>query len=292
MNDPWPPLPYTEWLDTYETLHMWMQIAGKVKLELSPAWNEWWEVAFAISARGITSGPIPYRDRIFEIEFDFIDHIASIRTSQGETRKIALLPKSVANFYAECKAALESLDIRVDINCNPVECEIDIPFMNDHVHRSYDAEYVNRFWRILAQMERVLQRFRSGFMGKSTPVQFYWGGFDLAHSRFSGRLAPPKEDADHMWKVTSDEEHFSVGFWPGSGKLKEPAFYAYLSPEPEGAKQVAHYNTDMSEYILLYEDLRSSSDPDKAILEFFGSTYDVCAALAGWDRKLLERRIR
>jgi hypothetical protein len=292
MSDKWPVLPYTNWLDTHDTIHMWMQIVGKTKLVLSPPWNEWWEVAFAVTTRGIASGPIPYQDRIFETEFDFISHELFVRVSDGEVRRIKLAPKSVADFYAEFTEALHSLDIFVEINCDPVECEIDLPYPADTVHRTYDADYANRFWRILAQLERILQRFRSGFMGKSSPIQFYWGGFDLAHTRYSGRLAPPKEDADHMWKVTSDEEHFAVGFWPGSGKLKEPAFYAYMSPEPKGAKEIAHYSTDMSEYILLYEDVRRSSEPDAAILEFFQSTYDASVKLAGWDRALLERKIR
>ena len=294
----WPELPFDAWADTYETLHMWMQVVGKIKLALAPPLNEWWEVAFTMTAHGLTTGPIPFGERLFEIEFDFIEHQVHIRVSDGHSRNILLIPRSVATFYELLMDELEELGLDCTIHTQPVECEIVTPYPEDHSHHSYDREYASRWWRILVQLERLLQTYRSDFLGKSSPILFFWGSFDMAHTRYAGRLTTMPEGANHMRRVGGDEEQFEVGFWPGSGKLKAPAFFAYCLPRPDGAKEAAiqpataSYNGDLDEFILLYDDARNAASPDEAILSFFRSTYDACATLAGWDRAFLERKIR
>jgi Family of unknown function (DUF5996) len=293
----WPSLPLSEWRDTRDTLHMWMQVVGKVKFALSPFLNEWWEVALAVTSRGLTTSTIPWAGGVFEVNFDFIDHNLWIVTSEGHTKALPLIPRSVADFYAEVMGVLGSLGIDVSINSKPVEVENGIPFEQDHVHASYDPEYVNRFWRILVQTEKVLERYRSPFVGKSSPIQFWWGSFDLSETRFSGRPAPERQwPKGYRWmRFSADQEDAACGFWPGDDRLPEPVFYAYTSPAPPGYEQAAvqpdaaYYDAKLGEYVLRYEDAFRTAAPEQTILEFFESAYDVGATLAGWDRASLER---
>src|SRR5438876_8777038 len=294
-RDHWPLLPLEEWEETYHTLHMWTQIAGKVRLALSPLMNHWWEVPLYVNALGLTTSPIPYRGEIFEIQFDFVHHQLIIQTSQGLSTTIALEPRSVADFYREFMAALRSLDIAVKIWTSPVEVPNPIPFEQDSEHASYDADSVNRFWRILFLADTIFKEFRSSFLGKSSPVHFFWGSFDLAVTRFSGRRAPEREGADPITREAYSHEVISVGFWPGSAGVSDAAFYAYAAPEPPGFKtapvgpRAAFYNHVLNEFILNYEDMRAAPSPRDALLEFARSTYDAGASLGGWDRQALER---
>ena len=291
----WPPLPYKEWKDTLDTLHMWMQVVGKVKLELAPFLNEWWEVAFTVTARGMTTSTIAFGRRIFQIDFDFIDHRLDIHVNDGSSRSIHLAPRSVADFYREFMGKLNELGIEVTITTNPVEVENTIPFDEDDVHASYDAPAANRCWRILLQLDRILQIYRTPFVGKSSPVLFWWGSFDLSENRFSGRPAPKREWPTRWMALGAEQEQAAAGFWPGSGTVQEPAFYAYLYPEPPGCGEAAiqpdhaYYHPDLSEFVLPYEAVRRSADPDRMILDFFQSTYEAATTLAGWDRAALER---
>ena len=291
----WPALPYEAWKDSLDTLHMWTQIVGKVKLELVPFLNDWWQVAFTVTARGLTTATIPFGRRVFQVDFDFIDHRLDIHVSDGTSRSIPLLPRSVADFYQEFMAALGSLGLGVTITTNPVEVENTIPFDQDHVHASYDPAYITRCWRILLQVDRLLQAYRTPFVGKSSPVLFWWGSFDLSETRFSGRPAPKREWPARWMALGADQEQASAGFWPGSGKLQAPAFFAYTYPEPPGCPDATirpdagFYHPDLSEFILPYDKVRMSPSPDQLILDFFQSTYEVGATLAGWDRATLER---
>lgn len=291
----WPALPYDAWKDTVDTLHMWTQIVGKVKLELSPFLNEWWNIGFAVTARGLTTGTIPFGHRVFEMDFDFLDHRLDIHVNDSSSRSLLLAPRSVADFYHEFMAALDALGIHVKINTAPQEVENTIPFDQDRDHASYHPEYVTRWWRILVQIDRVMQRYRTTFVGKSSPVLFWWGSFDLSETRFSGRPAPEQKWPTRWMALAADQEGHSAGFWPGSEKVPEPAFYAYTYPEPPGSKEAAiqpdaaFYHPDLSEFILPYEAVRMSPVPEKLILDFFQSTYEVGATLGGWDRAALER---
>jgi hypothetical protein len=291
----WPALPYEEWKDTLDTLHMWTQIVGKVKLELAPFLNEWWEVGFTVTARGLTTGTIPSGHRLFQVDFDFLDHRLDVHLNDGRSRSLPLRPRAVADFYQEFMAALEALGIAVRINTLPAEVENPIPFDQDRVHAAYDPEYVTRWWRILLQADRLLQQYRTPFVGKSSPVLFWWGSFDLSQTRFSGRPAPEREWPTRWMALAEDQEGHAVGFWPGSRKVQEPAFYAYTYPEPPGCREAviqpdaAYYHLDLSEFILPYEKVRTSPSPDQMILDFFRSTYEVGATLGGWDRATLER---
>ena len=293
-NDLWPALPYEAWKDTYATLHMWMQIAGKVALALAPSINHGWGNTFHVTARGLTTRPLANGSRSFTIEFDFIDHELVIRTTDGDRRTIKLEPKTVSDFYRDFRALLRSMSLRVKIWPVPVEIPDPIPFKEDTKHRSYDPESANRFWRILVQVERVFAESRCDFVGKCSPVQFFWGSFDMAVTRFSGRTAPPREGPAFMREAYSHEV-ISHGFWPGSGLVLEPAFYAYAAPEPAGLKEVkiepsaAYYHREMGEFILHYEAVRTSASPDDAIEAFVTSTYDRAATLAKWDRAALDR---
>jgi hypothetical protein len=291
----WPALPLEEWQETYRTLHMWMQIVGKVKLELHPSINHWWQTALSITARGMTTGPIPSGRTTFEIAFDFIDHQLFLFTSQGIMRAMPLIPRSVADFYHELMALLHAEHIEVRINTLPNEVTGPIPCdVNEH-DASYDAASVNRFWRILVQVDRVFKEFRSDFIGKNSPVHFFWGAFDLAVTRFSGRRAPVRQGADIITREAYSHEVISCGFWPGFGKINGPAFYAYAAPEPDGFKTAtirpheAFYSPDLSEYLLMYDDVRTVTSPDQMILDFCQSTYDAAATLAHWEREELER---
>jgi Family of unknown function (DUF5996) len=296
-NSHWPSLPLEEWKDTYATLHMWTQIVGKIRLVQSPLINHWWQVPLYVSARSLTTSSIPYEERSFEIEFDFIDHQLVINTSDGARKTIALGPRSVADFYAELMATLRSLGIEVEIRARPDEVPDPIPFAEDRVHASYDPEYANRFWRILVQTDRVFKEFRSRFIGKCSPVHFFWGSFDLAVTRFSGRRAPEREGADSITREAYSHEVISHGFWPGSGNINAPAFYSYAAPEPAGFQQAkirpasAFYNPATSGFILLYDDVRQADSPDDALMEFLQSTYEAGANLAQWDRASLEREL-
>jgi hypothetical protein len=274
---------------------MWTQMAGKIRLALSPNINHCWGVALYVNSRGLTTSPIPYGDASFDMQFDFIDHQLIVTKNDGATRTIELAPKSVADFYAELKAALEALGIDVKIWPMPVEIANPIRFDQDRIHASYDREYVSRFWRVLLSADEVLKEFRAEFIGKASPVHFFWGSFDLAATRFSGRRAPERPGADKVTREAYSHEVISVGFWPGNGEGTDAAFYAYSAPEPAGfstAKIIpaaASYNTKMSEYFLPYEEVRKSPSPRQALLDFAESTYVAGATLGNWDRAALER---
>ena len=294
-DDVWPALPYADWKQTYATLHMWTQVVGKVKLELTPFLNEWWNVTFAVTARGLTTAPIPFGQRMFQVDFDFIDHRLAILVSDGRSRSMPLVARSVGDFYAEFMASLASLGIQVKINTHPVEVDDGIPFEEDQLHAEYDPRYVTRWWRILLGVNRLLERYRSPFVGKSSPVQFWWGSFDLATTRFSGRPAPPREWPTRWMARGADHEQALAGFWPGNEKVPEPALVAYTYPEPPGCRiasiepDAAFFHPDVAEFILPYERVRVADDPDRAMLDFYRSTYEIGATLAGWDRAALER---
>jgi len=294
-RDLWPVLPLEEWQETYHTLHMWTQIAGKVRLALSPLMNHWWEVPLYVNALGLTTSPIPYHGEIFEIQFDFVHHQLIIQTCQGLSRTIALKPRSVADFYREFMAALSSLDIAVKIWTTPVEVPNPIRFEQDSEHASYDADSVSRFWRILFLADTIFKEFRSSFLGKSSPVHFFWGSFDLAVTRFSGRRAPEREGVDPITREAYSHEVISAGFWPGSGDIRGAAFYCYSAPEPSGLAQYpirpagAFYHPGLREFLLMYDDVRGASSPKTALLDFLQSTYEAGANLAKWERQELER---
>lgn len=291
----WPGLSLEEWKETYATLHMWTQVVGKIRLVQSPHVNHWWQVPLYVSARGLTTSAIPYGSRIFEMEFDFISHQLLIKCDDGATQSIALAPRSVADFYSEVMERLHGLGLDIKIWTTPVEIENPIPFEKDEEHASYDPEYANRFWRILVQADRVMKEFRSRFIGKVSPVHFFWGSFDLAVTRFSGRPAPEREGADAVTREAYSHEVISHGFWPGGGAVKGAAFYSYAAPEPAGLKEAsvrpdnAFYSRDMSEFLLLYDDVRQAASPDAALMDFLQSTYEAGANLANWDRAALER---
>ncbi len=291
----WPSLPLEEWKDTCATLPMWTQIVGKVRLAQTPLVNHWWNVPLYVSARGLTTTAMPHGERYFEMEFDFFDHKLQIRSSDGLSTSVNLAPKSVATFYRETMEALEYLRLPVKIWKMPVEIPDPIPFDQDEQHASYEPDYVNRLWEVLRSSERVMQEFRSRFIGKSSPVHFVWGSFDLAVTRFSGRPAPPRPDADPITREAYSHEVISHGWWPGQGPLGKPAFYSYTAPAPEGlaaAKlrpEQAFWSNDLSEYLLMYDDVRNAPDPDAALMDFLQSTYDAGADLAKWDRSSLER---
>ena len=296
----WPPLPLAEWRDTYRTLHLYMQIVGKVRLALSRKMNQWWNVPFYLNARGLTTSPIPYGDRTFEIDFDFIDHEVLVKDSDGHARAVALVSKTVSDFYAELFAVLRSLDIHVCIRPVPVEIPWVTPFPDDIMNRSYDAEQVNRFWRVLRSIEPVFEEFRARFRGKCSPVHLFWGSFDLAVTRFSGRRAPLREGVSVIERDAYDEEVFSLGFWPGEAwasraltDVVDASFYAYMVPEPPAfAKELitpaaAYYSPRLKELLLPYELTRVAPDPRQMILELAESAYDAGSTLAGWDRDAL-----
>jgi len=293
-TDRWPPLPYEAWKDTYATLHMWTQVVGKVALALAPPVNHSWSIAMRLTSRGLTTQPLKHGERTFTIEFDFVDHRLWILTSDGEERLLPLEPRSVADFYRDVMATLNAMSLPVHIWPVPVEIADPIPFEEDTLHHSYDPEFANRVWRILLQIESVFTGARSTFVGKCSPVHFFWGSFDLAVTRFSGRPAPPREGPQFMREAYSHEV-ISHGFWPGGGPMPEPVFYAYAVPEPAGLKEArvepdaAYYHRDMGEFLLPYEAVRTAAHPEQAITSFIESTYDRAATLANWDRAALER---
>lgn len=297
-DDAWPPLPFEEWEDTCSTLHMWTQIIGKIRLALVPHINHWWQVPLYVSSRGLTTSPMPYDTRTLTIEFNFLKHVLEIRTSTGEEQHIVLAPRSVANFYEEVMIRLQQVGMPVRIWTRPVEIPEPIPFEVDHEHASYDEMYVERFWQVLAQAERVFAQFRSAYMGKVSPIHFFWGAFDLAVTRFSGRRAPLHPGgipsvADWVMSEAYSHQLSSAGFWPGS-QGGDAAFYSYAYPEPEGfvnaplQPRAAYYHAGLGEFILPYRDMRQQN-PDEALLAFLQSSYEAAASLGEWDRAALER---
>jgi hypothetical protein len=291
----WPAFDSPKWPDTFATLHMWTQIVGKIRLKLAPPVNHWWGSALQLCSRGLTTLAIPYGGASFEMTFDFCAHELQIRTNDARTRIVKLEPRSVADFYAETMGALAELGIAVKIWPMPVEIPSPIRFTDDIVHKSYDAEAASIWWRAMAHSADVMNEFRAGFIGKSSPVHFWWGSFDLAVTRFSGRRAPERANADVVTKEAYSHEVISAGFWPGGGAMPEPAFYAYAAPEPEGFKTArvgpagAFYSTDFGEFLLKYEDVRTAASPRQALLEFLQTTYEAGATLGKWDRRELER---
>jgi len=298
----WPRLTLDEWAPTQSTLHRWTQIVGKTRLALAPMQNHWWQVVLYVTDRGLTTSPIPYDGRTFDVNFDFVDHKLVALTSDGDQRSIPLAPRSVADFYREYNAMLRSLDIEVHLYGRPVEIGDATPFAKDNAHASYDADAANRWWRILLNSDRVFRAFRGRFLGKSSPSHFWWGGFDLACTRFSGRRGPEYPGKipncpDYVMKEAYSHECISAGWWPGSvdSPVTEPCFYAYSYPEPPGfdvapvRPEGSYYHKEMREWFLPYEVVRTSPDPDQAILDFLQSTYDAGANLANWDRAALER---
>jgi len=291
----WPPLPYAEWENTRDTLHMWTQIVGKTRMALAPLENHWWNVPLYVTPRGLSTSAIPCGPDTFEIEFDFVAHHLMFRKSSGTQHCMRLYPRSVADFYAEYMAAVRALGIEVRIYRKPVEFDDLTPFDQDQHHASYDTIYVERFRRILIRSDRVFKQFRSRFIGKSSPVHFFWGSFDLAVTRFSGRSAPQKEGVDPVTREAYSHEVASCGFWPGDRRFKNASFYAYSAPSPPGldAEAVrppaAYWDQQLGEFIFKYEDARASAAPDQAILEFCESAYQAGAKLAQWDRASLER---
>jgi Family of unknown function (DUF5996) len=290
-----PPLVLSEWQATYDTLHMWTQIVGKVRLEQCPMMNHWWGVAFYVTANGLTTSPIPYANGTFDVRFDFIEHKLVIETSGGDIRELKLEPQSVAEFYRKFMAALHDLGIDVHIYTMPVEFPNPIPFEKDDVHTAYDAEAVGRFWRILQWNDAVFKEFRAQFIGKASPVHFFWGSFDLAVTRFSGRPAPPRPDADPVTAEAYSHEVSSAGFWPGGSGVEGAAYYAYAAPEPPGFAEYkvkpekAFYHPQLREYLLMYDDVRRADNPKAVLMEFLQATYDAAANLGKWDREALER---
>ncbi len=293
-DGPWPALPYTAWKDTYATLHMWTQVVGKIALALAPPLNHSWAVALLLTPRGLSTRRLSLGNRSLTLEFDFIDHRLVIRASDGSERALRLEPRTVASFYREVMEVLREMGLEVSIWSMPVEIPSPIRFEKDTVHASYDPAFANRFWRILAQIDDVFTRTQCAFIGKSSPSHFFWGSFDLAVTRFSGRPAPPREGPAFMRDAYSHEV-ISHGFWPGSAPVLEPAFYAYAVPEPLGLKEVkvrpdaAFYHRELNEFILPYESVRRASSPEAEIRAFVESTYEQAADLAGWDRQILER---
>ena len=298
----WPALPLDDWHDTRDTLHLWTQIVGKTRLALAPHVNHWWQVPLYVSARGLTTSRIPYRGGGFEVAFDFIEHALRVDTDEGTSWTMPLTARSVASFYREYLRGLRSLGIDVHIWPQPVEIAGAIPFPDDEVHAAYDPNSAHRFWRALSQADRVLQRFRSGFVGKSSPVHFFWGSFDLACTRFSGRPAPaPPGGVPNLgdWVMAEAYSHecSSAGWWPGNvgGPIAEPAFYAYAYPEPDGysaassPSPLAHYDSTLREWVLPYERVRMAADPDAEVRCFLDGTYAAAADLGWWSRASLER---
>ena len=299
-TEPWPGLPLSEWQDTYATLHMWTQIVGKLRLAQTPWVNHSWHIPLYVTARGLTTSPIPYGTRVFQVDFDFISHQLLVQTSEGAGRTIALEPRTVAAFYDAVIKALRELDLEVHIHASPNEVDPAIPFAEDRTHAAYDPEYAQRFWRVLVQSDRVMKAFRARFIGKCSPVHFFWGSFDLAVTRFSGRPAPRHPGGvphfpDWVAREAYSHEVSSCGFWPGGGPVPMPVYYAYAYPEPAGfaAASVeptgASYSAALREFILPYDAVRSARSPDEVLLTFLQSTYEAAANLGRWDRVTLER---
>jgi hypothetical protein len=295
----WPDLPYAAWKETYATLHLWTQIVGKIRLAQTPWLNHSWHVVLYLSPRGLTTSSIPYGDRSFELEFDFLNPALVATTDDGSVRQIGLYPRSVADFYAEVMQTLAELGIEIRIHDMPNELPDPIRFNEDNSHASYDRDFAERHWRILAEVERVLFKFRTSFLGKCSLVHFFWGSFDLAVTRFSGRRAPLHRGGvphlpDRVTREAYSHEVSSAGFWPGNDLVPYPAFYSYAYPEPDGFASApvspaeTFYSDDLSEYILPYDAVAGAEDPERALMEFLTSTYEAAASLGKWDRTALE----
>ena len=295
----WPELPYAAWKDTCETLQLWTQVIGKVRLALTPWLNHSWHVTLHVTTRGLGTPPIVYQGRAFTIEFDFIDHVLWLRTSDGHFRQLMLKPMTVAEFYADVMVALREIGIDVRINEMPNEISGAVPFPDDRTHASYDRDFAQKFWRVLLSSHDVFSHFRTGFLGKASPVHFFWGSFDLAVTRFSGRKAPPHPGGvpnlpDAVAREAYSHEVSSAGFWPGGGPIDYPAFYSYAYSAPEGFATAkvqpaeASYSKELGEFILPYDAVRTAREPETALMTFLQSTYDAAADLAKWDRGNLE----
>jgi hypothetical protein len=295
ISENWPDLPWKAWEPTASTLHLWTQIVGKTRLALTPLQNHWWNVPLYLTARWLTTSAMFYQGELLDIEFDFVSHDLHFRLSTGANISVPLRPQSVADFYKEFQRCLTALGVSVKIHPVPVEIPDPIPFLEDHTHASYDADFAHRFWRALSQADRLFKVFSSHFLGKISPVHFFWGSFDLAVTRFSGRPAPPRPGADLVTREAYSHEVISAGFWPGNGGFGTAAFYCYAAPSPAGlAKETirpraGYFDAKLGEFLLKYDDVRTAASPDDAVLEFLQSTYEAGANLAKWDRKLLER---
>ena len=292
----WQPLPYESWNNTLDSLHMKMQIIGKVKLALNSFLNQWWQVAFYLNMKGMTTGLIPYEDGVFEIEFNFIDHNLSVLTSNNQLKVIPLFPSSVAKFYSDFMDLLKSMGISVAINTMPCEFSDPVRFESDNSKKAYDKDFVHTWWKILVQIQKVFESFRSGFRGKSSPVHFFWGSFDLCETRFSGKSCAIPEGAGRILKFAENEENFTFGFWPGDKNYPHAAFYSYFYPAPEGIetpgnKGKNYYNNYMKEFILDYQEVIDSRNPEVSILKFLNETYDKGAGASGWDVESLRAEI-
>ena len=293
--DTWPELKWQYWEKTAATLHMWTQIVGKTRLALSPLQAHWWNVPLYVSARGLNTSAMPYGSEFLEISFDFVSHELRFLMSTGASLSTPLRAQSVASFYAEYQRSLAALGVSVNIHPLPVEVQHPIPFYEDETHAAYDPDAAHQFWRVLMQADKIFQQFSSRFVGKVSPVHFFWGSFDLAVTRFSGRPAPPREGADAVTREAYSREVISAGFWPGNGGFGEAAFYCYAAPAPKGLEAAiiqpakASYNPGLGEFIYLYDDLRREPSPEEALLAFLQSSYEAGATLGEWDRNLLER---
>ena len=301
LPDPWPSLPLDHWKDTYATLHRWTQIVGKIRLRQTPWINHSWHVALYVTARGLTTSLMAHGTRSFQIDFDFVDHRLVVATGEGMVRAIELRPMAVADLYARLFTTLYDLELPVKINPMPNELPDATPLDTDFEHASYDPEYANRFWRVLVQSERILKSFRARFIGKCSPVHFFWGSFDMAVTRFSGRRAPQHPGGvphlpDEVAREAYSHEVSSAGFWPGSGPVSYPAYYSYAYPTPAGfadasvRPSAAFFSRDLGEFVLPYDEVRQAASPDAVLLEFLEDTYAAAADRAGWDRSALERR--
>jgi hypothetical protein len=301
-SEAWPALPLDAWRETYATLHMWTQIVGKIRLAQSPWVNHSWHVTLYVTVTGLTTGPVPYGSRTFQIDFNFIDHELTVQTSDGRSGQVMLQPQPVAAFYTNLMAEMEKLGLHVIIHCKPNEVPDPIFFDEDEMHREYDGEYANRFWRILVQVDRVFRTFRASFSGKCSPVHFFWGSPDLAVTRFSGRPAPQHPGGipnlpDLVTQEAYSQEVSSIGFWPGGGPIPYAAFYSYAYPEPPNFAAApvqpggAFYSNDLHEFILPYDIVRESASPDTTLLQFAHTTYAAAADLSRWDRGSLEQNV-
>jgi hypothetical protein len=300
VPDDWPDLPLSDWSDTCTTLHLWTQVVGKIRLAHAPMINHWWQVPFYVTCRGLTTSPIPYGGEGFQIDFDFVDHVLKLQTSKGEVEIMDLGPRTVADFYTELMGRLRGLGMETRIWTMPVEIPDAIPFEHDRTHAAYDPEYITRFWRILVHVERVLSRFRGQFLGKVSPVHFFWGSFDMAVTRFSGRTAPRLTShspnlGDWVMQEAYSHEVSSCGFWPGNGGFGKAAFYSYAYPEPKGFASVpmvpdaTYYDHNLGQHILPYDAVRQSRSPDDDLMGYLRCTYAAAADLGHWDRAALER---
>jgi hypothetical protein len=293
-SEVWPEIPYEGWKDTKDTLHLYTQVIGKLRLALSPPEPQWGHTALYVTARGLTTGTVPFEDRVFQVDFDLIDHALSVAVSDGRTRRVPLVPRTVADFYGAVMDALRSVGIEVTISVMPSEVADPIPFPDDTLHASYDPGAVGRFWRALVKVDKVLKAHRGSFLGRSSPVNFFWGTFDLAYVRYSGRPAEPPPGSGIIYRRSADAEQICAGFWPGDERFPRPALFSYAYPKPEGLERAAilpaaaSWGDENGEFLLLYDDIRTAASPAQELRAFFRSAYEAAATLGGWDRARLE----